>query len=706
MVENLKIAAYCRISVDTEIGIDNTSIENQKAIIIEYIKSNFPTSKIDFYEDRDQSGYTFAQREHYQKLRRELEKGKYDILVIKDFSRFSRRNGLGLVELEDLRDMGVRIISIGDSVDYPTHDDWLKIQIHFFVNEMPVTETSKKVRSVIKSRQKDGKWICAVPYGYIITDTKKMTFKVDEPSANIVRMVFDLYNKGWGYKKIANYLTDLCIPTPRTVEKERRGADCKIKSKKEWSIITIQGILDNDFYIGTLRQGKFTRKKINGADIKCNEDDHIVIENNHPNIVDYRVWAIAREERKKRAVMNYRGVKIYENAYSGFLYCGDCNSPMFSMSRSDVAPAYRCGAYHNRGLAACTSHHTRVDFLDELLKSYIRKVKDNSSEMLNMLNQAIKNEKKEIHDDALMIDKLKHMIQDSQEELKITKRQRIREIIRRPEQEEQIELMYDDLEQELMDKIEGLENQITLSADRKNTIIKTNRIAKTAIEIFDKILEKQSLDKHDLGLIIERIVVYKERIEVKLKSDIDGLLNAQNFPQDAPIISQKIRNHKQKDLCVSVIGNGDPLEIFTDKNGEVIFKKYSPISELGTFASQYAETLSKTSGYPAVITDKDNIIAVSGVSKKELVEKKISIELERVMQEKYAVVSTPTDTKTMPIVEGNMKYSAAVVYPILAEGDSVGSVVFLTNESDSPIGEVETKLAQSAAGFLGKQMEQ
>ena len=115
---------------------------------------------------------------------------EYDILIVKDFSRFSRRNSKGLVELEDLRDAGMRIISIGDNIDYPTYDDWT-VYGEFLINEMPVTDTSKKVKSVIKRRQEEGKWICAVPYGYVMTNSKTMKFDVDEPAAQVVRDIFE-----------------------------------------------------------------------------------------------------------------------------------------------------------------------------------------------------------------------------------------------------------------------------------------------------------------------------------------------------------------------------------------------------------------------------------------------------------------------------------------------------------------------------------
>ena len=160
-IEDLRveIAGYCRISVDDDLDNDNTSIENQKDIINHYVKKYFPKCKLTFYEDRDKSGYTFEQREDYQRLRKRMMNGEIKILIVKDFSRFARRNSKGLVELEDLRDAGVRIISIGDLIDYPTHDDWTAIQFRFLINEMPVTDTSKKVKSVIKRRQEDGEWV-------------------------------------------------------------------------------------------------------------------------------------------------------------------------------------------------------------------------------------------------------------------------------------------------------------------------------------------------------------------------------------------------------------------------------------------------------------------------------------------------------------------------------------------------------------------
>lgn len=154
------------------------------------------------------------------------------------------------------------------------------------------------------------------------------------------------------------------------------------------------------------------------------------------------------------------------------------------------------------------------------------------------------------------------------------------------------------------------------------------------------------------------------------------------------------------------IREGDPLEIFTSREGEVIFKKYSPIGELGEFAGHYAETLSKTSGHPVCITDKDFVVAIYGAPKKEFLEKRISSELEKIMDEKSTFVMKTGDNKKMRVMEGADKYVAGVVAPIISEGSAIGSVIVVKGEERDRMGEVEAKLAQSAAGVLGKQMEE
>ena len=739
MTEIFDIAGYARISFeDDDIkDKDNTSIENQKAIITDFVHRKFPGSRLTFYEDRDRSGYTFETRENYQRMRRDMMTHKIGILVVKDFSRFSRRNSRGLVELEDLRDAGVRIISIGDNIDYPNDDDWLKIQFQFLINEMPVTDTSKKVRNVIRRRQEDGKWICAAPYGYIVNLRKE--FELVPTEADVVRRIFRLYNEeGWGYKKIANHLTEQGIPTPRMSEKQRKdamGQDNKIRAKAAWSIVSVQGILDNDFYIGTFRAHKYTRRKINGSDIRLDAGDNVVIENHHQPIIDYRTFATTRALREKRSRSNYRGVKKYDNVYSGFLECGDCGSPMFSMSRSDIKPAYTCGTYHRRGRSGCTSHHIRVDLLDALMKLYVEKVMKNAASMLEQLNGDLAREQEQVEETEISADRLNTVLDDLLEELKITKRQRIREIMKRPEQETLIEETYDELEAELQKKIEGIRHQIDMIADRRNTILRVNRAGKLALEVFQDILNKDKLERNDLELMIEKIRVYEDHLEIRLRSDIDGLIRCesletavnfnsgtenielQSVGADAHIrprvdegidpyetkLVQSAKNREDKVFRVHVISNGDPLEIFTTRDGEVIFKKYSLIGGLEDFAAQFCDTLARSSEFTAVITDRDNVIATAGPGKRELIGRALSPDMEQLMEGRGIYQRQPRDP-ALPVCADNSRLLAATAAPILCQGDVLGLVLFAAEAGQYP-GESEYKLAQTVAAFLGRHME-
>lgn len=716
MTDTFNIAGYCRISVDDEQDQKNISIENQKAIIDDYVKTHFSGSTLTFFEDRDRSGYTFEQRESYQEMRRGLMSHRYDILIIKDFSRFSRRNSRGLVELEDLRDAGVRIISIGDGIDFPNDDDWLKIQFQFLINEMPVTDTSRKVRNVIKRRQADGEWLCAAPYGYIINSRKQ--FEVVPTEAETVRQIFHLYNnEGWGYKKIANHLTEQGIPTPRMSEcmrKEAEGKQVTRKAKAAWAIVTVQGILDNDFYIGTLRQGKFTRAKINGKDVRRDEGEQIVIENHHQAIIDYRTFATTRALREKRTRSNYRGIKKYDNAYSGFLICGDCGAPMFSMSRPDLAPAYTCGTYHRRGRAGCTSHHIRVDKLDELMRLYIRRVMNGSAAMIEQLNADLAQEDNQVVETEQSADNLAELLDELTEELKVTKRQRIREIMKHPENEASIEELYEEMETELQGKIDGLKHQIDLLSDRRNTIIEANRTAKTALEVFDDLLHKPKMERNDLELMIEKIDVFEDHLEVHLQADIDELLhctaeeNVVNFNSGIESaekcrIVQCSRNQKDKTFDVSVISSGDPLEIYTDRDGEVIFKKYSPMGEMSAMAAELADALARTAGMSCAISDRDAVIAAAGGAKKDVLEKSVSAELEQLMEQRIIYARGESSLPDIPL-SGRDGYRLVTAVPVITDGDVSGCVAFISEKEDTASSEVLLGLCQSAAQFLSRRI--
>ncbi len=157
------------------------------------------------------------------------------------------------------------------------------------------------------------------------------------------------------------------------------------------------------------------------------------------------------------------------------------------------------------------------------------------------------------------------------------------------------------------------------------------------------------------------------------------------------------------------IREGDPLEIFVDRDGEVILKKYSPIGELGDFAKEYADSLNESVGHIALIADRDTVIAVAGAPKKEFLNKPIGALVEKSMEDRKTLFFGKGDRRPRGSIIGEEdedRFVTEVIAPIIAEGDPIGAIIICSRDPDAKMGEMEIKLAETAAGFLAKQMEQ
>lgn len=153
---------------------------------------------------------------------------------------------------------------------------------------------------------------------------------------------------------------------------------------------------------------------------------------------------------------------------------------------------------------------------------------------------------------------------------------------------------------------------------------------------------------------------------------------------------------------------GDPLEIFVDRSGEVILKKYSPIGTLDDFAKEYADAIYEATGHIVLIADRDNIIAVAGAPKMKYINKPISVGVERVMEGRRAVRIGGASNKFCKecAPEAGCEFIGEVIAPIIADGEAVGAVIICTTEPGMVIGDIEVRLAETAAGFLAKQVQQ
>ncbi len=408
----LRVAGYARISYSEDSNKESDSIVNQKSMIRDYAREHFEAdlAESDFFVDDNYSGTSFT-RPGLLTLLDKANAHAYDVIIAKDLSRLGRHNARTLLMLEDLQKADVQVITISDNMDSANPDNDALIGIKTWYNELYVKDISRKIRSTIKNKQKNGTWICTVPYGYTMIDAKKGIFEVDEVAAITVREIFKLYVGGWGYKRISNYLTDKGIPTPNMHQKaafEREGRSFKKKCRPEWSIPTVSEILTNDFYIGTLRTGKYARKSINGTDVRTEEEAQNVFPNFHEAIVDADVFKHAQEAHKRRNESQYTVTRKYDNPYSGLLFCGDCGSPMFSVNVKNRPPCYYCGTYYRRGLKGCSSHHTHRSTLNAVLFSYIEQLAANASSIIDKLNKnlqdAMKN-KRDTDNTVLLLEK-------------------------------------------------------------------------------------------------------------------------------------------------------------------------------------------------------------------------------------------------------------------------------------------------------------
>ena len=743
----LTIASYSRVSYDED-KERYESIINQKNIIKDYAKEHFSNYKIIEFEDDNFSGYKFD-RPDFTKMKSEILDGNIDIVIAKDLSRIGRHNAKTLLFIEELEKLDVIVIAINDDLDTSKDQNNDLVGIKTWYNELYVKDISRKIRSTVQNKSKNATWITNVPYGYVMLNYQTRNYKVDPIAANVIQRIFEMYSKGYGYKKIANTLTAENVPTPKARQKQLWEEQGKVfigSISNVWNTASIKHIITNDFYIGTLRTNKYSRRGINGIDKVVDKEDNFVFKNFHEPILSddlfYKVQSIYENRSNKKT--HYRGTKKYDNNYTGLMKCGDCGAPMFSISNGKRKPAYYCSSYHKHGKSACTSHHILVSVLDELVKSYISMIKLNSSQIIDYLNSELeKNRKQELkHSNIGLLETLNKQLDKTKDELKITMQQKIRDIMKSPDNRDYIEETYSSMENELNLKISTLKSQIEQEEKQVSNKNQMLQVKKNSLNILDEILNKDKLTKQDLETIIDCIYVYEDKIIIKLKSNIEDILNVgTNLGIKAESINtvQKNRNHNDREfttqlknincsndikegpqplevsknialegVCSNVVKEGDPLEIFTDREGQVILKKYSPIGELSEFAVGYAETLSKTTGHIACITDKDSIIAVSGGSKKEFLEKDVSEELEQLMDDKEVYTSKENSDVAIPITKDDnqeRRHNSQVVYPIISNGDTIGTVILLSKEASTKMNETEKKVAQSAATFLGSQME-
>ncbi|EOD00455.1 recombinase family protein [Caldisalinibacter kiritimatiensis] len=420
-----KVSIYCRLSDedrDKEKGFgESESIQNQKIMLTKYaMEKGWYIYKI--YSDDDYSGLDI-ERPEFKKMIKDAEKGRFNIVLCKHQSRFSR--DIEVVEKylhRKFPEWGIRFISLTDYVD--TLDDANKKsrQINSLVNEWYCEDISKAIRATFKVKREEGKFIGSfAPYGYEKDPKDKNRLIVDEKAARIIRMIFNWYLQGHGTQYIARILNKKGVPNP-TRYKQEKGLKFKNSSKTDsyglWNKTTVRRILRNEVYIGNLVQGK--REKINYKSKKVvskDKNDWIIVRGTHTPIVDYETFEAVQNRLNMRVRSTGKGMS---HAFAGKVRCMDCKSSMNKV-RTGKYEYLRCSLYNSTpDKKLCTSHSIRLDVLknkvSEKLKEHIKEV---SVEKLayklikeNFLTKEIKGIKKEIKNLDKLLNERNKIIQN------------------------------------------------------------------------------------------------------------------------------------------------------------------------------------------------------------------------------------------------------------------------------------------------------
>ncbi len=366
-------ALYVRLSRDDENEGDSNSIAHQIEILTKYAKDNGITS-YKVYKDDGYSGTSFK-RPGFQEMMTDIEAGLVSMVIVKDMSRFGRNYlEVGLYTEIRFPEMGVRFIAVNDGVD---SDDQMGNDFTPFrniINEWYAKDTSKKIRAVFRNKGMSGQRLSTnAPYGYIRGEDGHLL--VDEETAPVVELIFQLCAEGNGPGKIARMLKERSIPTPGTIEFQRTGRTRNYHPDNPcgWNESSISNILEQDAYLGRTTNFKTTKLSYKSKKkIENTPDKWAVFEDTHKAIIDPETWEIvqkAREQRRRPTKMGEMGM------FSGLAYCADCGARLYhcrTASWTHEQECYTCATY--RGKKGCSAHYIRAVVLEQLVLQNLQRV--------------------------------------------------------------------------------------------------------------------------------------------------------------------------------------------------------------------------------------------------------------------------------------------------------------------------------------------
>ena len=515
-----KVGIYIRLSKEDEEKekySESESIQNQRALLMQYIKEN----KLNFiaeYVDDGISGTSFD-RPGFNKMIEDIENGKINMVITKDLSRLGRNYvQSGYYTETYFPEHNVRYIAILDNID--TAIDSANNDIAPFksiLNEMYAKDTSKKINSVLQSKRKQGEYLGTAPYGYKKDPENKYHLIVDEEAAKVVKLIFERYLEGYGTMQIADYLSEQKIPIPSDYNKKKRGT--KSITYGLWAQSTVRFILSNEIYTGTVIQGK--RKKLSFKSkkfIDVPEEDWVKVPNMHEAIVSVEDY-----ERAKRIIESTKGSRVVENDYlfKGLLRCYDCKGYIGIRSPDKNGNIYgRCQRYGRYGkFDVCSPHNFNYQVFEE---SMILVLKEICKEYSN--------------------------------------KKRLEEIAKKSKSK-------GDKELDLKNRLKTYETQIQKET-RKLELLYEDRLSE--IITVDSYIENANRIKNE-------IIEYQERIK-EIQQELSGEENSKNKDEKLNNLVDEFLNMEKptKEIIREFI---DKIEIHSDKQVDIYFN-FKPLQEM------------------------------------------------------------------------------------------------------------------------------
>ncbi|QSO50154.1 recombinase family protein [Alicyclobacillus curvatus] len=378
----MRCAVYARVSTDMLAQKD--SLENQRSFFEHYIMQK-EWRLHDIYPDEGISGTSTAKRLELQRLMKDAESRKFEVVLVKSLSRWARDTVDSITLVRRLKSYGICLITVDDN--YNSFDDVneMRLQMYSMFAQQESESASVRVKFGIAERSRNGVFHGTPPYGY---DKVAGKLVPNPQHAQTVRLIYRLYlYEGWGWQKIANYLTDKKVPSPRRLMGAKNAGHA-------WHETAVKIILSNRHYTGDLVQGRskvdrgnklFNQERGYKMRQQVEESRWIIVEDAHTAIISREEFTAVQEKLANKARTKFRG-RGKKSLFARLAFCSDCGK---GMNYKNDREGYVCATYQKRGSKACASHFIRHDTLKEMVLSDLRALSENALNQDSLLEESL-----------------------------------------------------------------------------------------------------------------------------------------------------------------------------------------------------------------------------------------------------------------------------------------------------------------------------